>query len=295
MSRIFMMLLLLPLLTTFIMKLLFLLPPSDYGTGSMFDLIATRYDFINRVLALNLDIGWRKEMVKCIISSFPDARKEKIWILDLATGTADVPILLKKEYRISVANDDSIPDNELQILGIDPSENMIQIGREKVLSQGMDREVTLNIGDARALTVKDNTFHAVTMSFGIRNIPEKEAVLCEIYRVLKKKHQTNSNDVGKLAILEFSEPTSDFGILGLVARGFIRHVLPLAGAVMSGAPREYLHLQNSIKDFPSPNEFVALMEGVKCGADERGTFQVEILKQMNFGSVQLYVASPILK
>jgi len=114
--------------------------------------------------------------------------------------------------------------------------------------------------------------------------------LCEIHRVLVKGRQKS-----KLAILEFSEPTSDFGIMGFLARVFIRYILPVVGAVLSGAPREYMHLQNSIKDFPSPNEFVALIEGVECGKDEKGSFQVENLVQMNFGSVQLYVASPIMR
>ena len=98
------------------------------------------------------------------------------------------------------------------------------------------------------------------------------------------------------AILEFSEPNAEAGIMGFFARLFIRHVVPTIGALLSGAPREYLHLQKSIKEFPSPNEFVALMEGLSCSSvDGIGAFRLNKLKHLNFGSVQLYLATPIYK
>ena len=80
--------------------------------------------------------------------------------------------------------------------------------------------------------------------------------------------------------------------MGFLARLFIRHVVPVIGGIVSGAPREYLHLQNSIQDFPSPPEFVQLLENLSCGTNG-GAFRVEELIQMNFGSVQLYVTTPI--
>lgn len=309
--------LILPVATTLIMNLVFPTPPTDFGTGSMFDHIATRYDFINRALALNLDIGWRKVMVKDIISAslksnFPssdndnDKKRKPFKVLDLATGTADVSILLAKEYSAHVTDNDEAlnADNlnkrrpHLEILGIDPSENMIRVGRTKVANQGLDDEIMLEIGDARDLKgLKDSSFHAVTMSFGIRNVPEKEKVLCEMHRVLKTKKARGSEEggTGKVAILEFTEPTyAEGGVMGLAARVFIRYVVPVIGAVLSGAPREYMHLQKSIKEFPAPKEFVALMEGVQCGKGKKGSFQVEDVKYLNFGSVVLYLASPIV-
>jgi len=304
----FVLLLVLPLATTVIMNLVFPKPPTDFGTGSMFDHIATRYDFINRALALNLDIGWRKVMVKNVITSSLEQnfltsnsnsdKKKSFRVLDLATGTADVSILLAKEYRAVGAHDNEQPPPQLEILGIDPSENMIQVGRKKVENQGLQDEIVLEIGDARDLKgLNDCSFHAVTMSFGIRNVPEKEKVLCEMHRVLKMEATANNGEggVGKLAILEFTEPTySEGGVMGLAARIFIRFVVPVIGAVLSGAPREYMHLQNSIKEFPPPKKFVALMEGVQCGNDGRGTFQVDEVKFLNFGSVVLYLASPTI-
>ncbi|KAL7542400.1 hypothetical protein ACHAXR_013403, partial [Thalassiosira sp. AJA248-18] len=297
-------------------------PPSDYGTGSMFDLIANRYDFINRALALNLDMSWRHRLVKEVVGAEGEifanndgggAAGESIKILDLATGTADVAILLGKaaaKYTTSSSTPSSssiAPDEATTVLGLDPSQNMLNVGTAKVKNANLSNIVTLQLGDARKLdSLQDNTFHAATMSFGIRNVPEKELALCEIHRVLKKKNNNNSNNESKLAIMEFSEPGPDTGILGAMARLFIRHLVPAMGAMLSGFPKEYMHLQKSIKEFPSPPDFVALMEGLKCpiksssGDEEEleidtfGSFRVKEVVNLNFGSVQIYVASPIL-
>ena len=267
-------------------------PPSDYGSGSMFDKIATRYDLINRVLALNLDTQWRVQMVKAVTDNGELFVRQEAnggaKILDLATGTADVAILVANEASSSSSSSASV-------LGIDPSENMISVGREKVKAHGLDEVVTLQIGDARKLTdLKSSEYDAATMAFGIRNVPEKADALCEIWRVLKKKDQSVHKDTARLAILEFSEPGPETGILGALARLFIRHVVPVMGAALSGAPKEYLHLQNSIKEFPSPSDFKVLMEGLQCsmGDNDIGAFTVEEIRQMNFGSVQLYLARP---
>lgn len=271
----------------------------------MFDLIATRYDFINRALALNLDMSWRHRLVKEVIGAegeiFASNRDEEaVKLLDLATGTADVAILMGKATAKYSTSPSSSADST--VLGLDPSQNMLNVGVSKVSSADLSNIVTLQLGDARKLdSLKDNTFNAATMSFGIRNVPEKEMALCEIHRVLKKG--AGSPLESKLAIMEFSEPGPDSGILGLLARLFIRHLVPAMGAMLSGFPKEYMHLQKSIKEFPSPPEFVKLMEGIKCpvkGSDGEleidtfGSFRVKEVVNLNFGSVQIYVAAPIL-
>lgn len=290
--RIFATVFLVPVLASFILNIIFQKPPADHGKGTMFDLIASRYDFINRALALNLDIGWRKVMVKEVTS---DGNlflgTEPVRVLDLATGTADVAILMAKEYNQKKSGHVSKIQN-IHILGVDPSANMISVGREKVKKENLTDKITLDLGDARNLKdLESDFFHAATMSFGIRNVPEKQQALCEIHRVLKKEE----GDVkgAKFGILEFSEPGDDFGIMGMGARLFIRHVVPVLGALLSGAPREYMHLQNSIADFPSPKEFANLMETLQCGDKNTGTFRVDDVIQLNFGSVQLYLATPI--
>jgi len=269
----------------------------------MFDRIATRYDFINRALALNMDTAWRVEMVKAVTSNGELFTRESK-ILDLATGTADVAILLANAAR-EATGVTATASSATQVLGVDPSQNMISVGRDKIRERGLEEIVTLDIGDARNLVnLQTNDFDAATMSFGIRNVPEKDKALCEIWRVMKKDGSS------KLGILEFSEPGPDAGILGSVARLFIRHIVPVMGAALSGAPKEYLHLQNSIQEFPTPEKFKALMEGIECstsaettavGEDgeetkrverKAGAFRVEEIRQMNFGSVQLYLATP---
>ena len=294
-------------------------PPSDYGSGSMFDLIATRYDFINRALALNLDMSWRKRLVKEVVgpegelftSTYTgESGGNAVKILDLATGTADVAILLGK-----AAAQYNTRDPSLTVLGLDPSSNMLSVGNTKVKNADLTHIVRLALGDARNLaTLDDETFNAVTMSFGIRNVIEKEKALCEIHRVLKKGvHYPNIRTSSplpiesRLAIMEFSEPGPDSGIMGTLARLFIRHCLPAIGALLSGFPKEYMHLQKSIAEFPSPPEFVALMERLKCRVKSEGgdgddydnhmfgSFRVKEVVNLNFGSVQIYVATPILK
>lgn len=290
-----------PVFLSILLNFIFPKPPPDHGKGTMFDLIATRYDFINRALALNMDLSWRKVMIDRVTSNGEifaiqgasdqdhDDHNTSIKVLDLATGTADVAILMAKEYQ----NINNQMKKDISILGLDPSRNMITVGQEKVTNAKLNQYISLDLGDARDLNqLQDNYFHAATMSFGIRNVPEKEDALCEIHRVLMKEDDGNKG--GKLAILEFSEPR-DSGILSTMARLFIRYVVPAIGALLSGAPREYMHLSESIENFPTPQEFVQLMEGLNCNPDGRGTFRVDELQHLNFGSVQLYVATPIWK
>jgi demethylmenaquinone methyltransferase/2-methoxy-6-polyprenyl-1,4-benzoquinol methylase len=248
-------------------------PLSDHGSGSMFDLIANRYDMINRVLAVGMDMGWRLEMVKRIQSSVDTI--ESPLLLDVATGTADVALLLAKEIPSAT------------VLGLDPSNNMLEIGRGKIQQRGQGAQVRLELADAMDFSsMKSYTYDAATMAFGIRNVPDREKALCQIHRVLKP--------YSRFCILEFSEPDESAGVMGAGARIFIRYVVPFLGGILSGAPREYWHLQNSIKDFPSPKEFGKLLEQVKCDeSSTEGAFRLDELVQLNFGSVQLYVTTSL--
>lgn len=266
----------------------------------MFDQIAPRYDFINRALALNLDMAWRRRLVKEVVGANGELFQQQpnVKILDLATGTADVAILLGKAAEKYATTESPSKDS---VLGLDPSYNMLDVGKSKVQKENLSSVVTLKLGDARKLdSLQDNSFDAATMSFGIRNVPEKHLALCEIHRVLK------NNENSKLAIMEFSEPDENSGILGSLARVFIRHIVPSLGAMLSGAPKEYMHLQKSIKDFPSPKDFVHLMETLRCPIKSKsdkeeweagtfGSFRVKEVVNLNFGSVQIYVGNPILK
>ena len=265
-------------------------PSKDFGSGLMFDTIASRYDLINRVLAMRMDINWRSRMVNVIKERVPSSNAK---LLDVATGTADVALQLV----------DTIPS--ATIIGVDPSNGMLDVGRTKISDKGLSNQIILKYADARDLSPilpTPNVFDGATMAFGIRNVPEpREIALCQIHNVLKDK--------GVFCILEFSEPNVDeFGIMGYMARFFIRYIVPIIGSVLSGSPKEYLHLQNSIKDFPSPTKFASIMENLQCNnsinsnaegdgtsatesTEGRNYFRVDDIVQMNFGSVQLYVAT----
>lgn len=253
-------------------------PPSNHGSGSMFDLIATRYDIINRVLALGMDIGWRRRMVEIIQTALLD--REHPRILDMATGTADVAIMLKQ----------SIP--KATVIGLDPSQQMLSVGRNKVSQNGWsDRDVSLQYADAQdfAHHWPISSFDAGTMAFGIRNVPNRSRALCEIHTVLV--------DGARFCIMEFSEPDDSFGVLGQLTRIFIRHVVPFVGGLLSGAPREYWHLQKSIKEFPPPKEFRDFLQGLQCPVHNDsetvllGSFRVDEIIHLTFGSVQIYVTT----
>lgn len=240
-------------------------PPLDFGSGSMFDLIAHRYDVINRVLALGMDMSWRHRMVKVIEESL--LHQDHPQILDVATGTADVALLLAQEIT------------KASITGVDPSSRMLDVGRGKISQRGYDQRISLQQEDSQRLEhLPKDTYDAATMAFGIRNVPDRRKALCEIHRVLK--------DNSRFCILEFSEPDESFGAMGAIARYFIRNVIPFVGGILSGAPKEYWHLQNSIQNFPSPVDFGKMIQDTAC---EDGSFELAEIIQMNYGSVQLYV------
>ena len=227
------------------------------GSGAMFDGIAHRYDLVNRVISLGIDQSWRKKTVRALQLS-PGAR-----VLDLATGTGDLAILVASMH----------PD--VSIVGVDPSEKMLEVGRRKLLENGLDKRISLEVGDAQALAFPDRTFEGLCIAFGIRNVPDRLKGLREMARVTKAG--------GRVAILELSEPRG--GVLGPLARFHVHSVVPAVGALLSGA-KEYRYLQKSIAAFPPAAEFEAMM-------NEAGLRVVDSLS-LTFGVCHLYVGEPIV-
>lgn len=228
------------------------------GSGAMFDAIASRYDLINRVISLGIDQPWRARLIESI------GPRSGHRILDLATGTGDVGLMLLK----------GTPD--AHIVGFDPSRKMLDIAQEKVNQKGVAGQMELVQGEAESLPFERASFDSCVMAFGIRNVVDRPAALREMARVVKPG--------GRVAILELSEPRS--GVLGPLARFHIHRIVPTVGALLSGA-REYHYLQESIASFPSPEAFAAQMRS--CGLDMLATVP------MTFGAVCLFVASPSRK
>jgi demethylmenaquinone methyltransferase/2-methoxy-6-polyprenyl-1,4-benzoquinol methylase len=225
------------------------------GSGAMFDRIARRYDFVNRVISLGLDKGWRRRTVRALLLG------ERPRVLDLATGTGDLAIDIARACPGAT------------IIGLDPSKAMLAIAADKLARHGLADRVALVEGDAQALPYANCELDAVTIAFGIRNVPDRAAALREMARVVRPG--------GRIAILELGEPRS--GILGRVARFHARHIVPRLGALLSGA-REYAYLQRSVAAFPPPDEFAELM--TRCG------LHVVDVIPLAFGACTLFVAKP---
>lgn len=228
-------------------------PETTLGSGEMFDRIARRYDMLNRVLSMGIDHGWRRRTVKSLGLDAIAAPE----VLDLATGTGDLAIAIAKSHE------------RAHVRGTDPSKNMLAIGVDKVKARGLEGRVSLTPGDAQEISFGDASVDAVTIAFGIRNVPDRRRALAEMARVTRVG--------GTVAVLELGEPRG--GVLGPFARFHIRHVVPQLGALLSGAS-EYRYLQRSIAAFPEPEEFAAMMEAVGL----RTT-----ITPLTFGVCNLYV------
>lgn len=202
--------------------------------AEMFDNIAGKYDFLNHFLSLGIDIFWRKRLVSRLKKQAPKT------ILDVATGTGDLAIEMLK------AN----PDH---ITGIDISNGMLDVGRSKIKAKNLEDKINLQQADSENLPFEDNTFDAVSVSFGARNFENLEKGLTEMCRVLKPG--------GQLYILEFSQPTL-FPFKQLY-QFYFRYILPLIGKLVSKDNSAYTYLPESVGAFPYGKKLNAIIE--KCG------------------------------
>ncbi|MEO5941862.1 MAG: bifunctional demethylmenaquinone methyltransferase/2-methoxy-6-polyprenyl-1,4-benzoquinol methylase UbiE [Ferruginibacter sp.] len=202
--------------------------------AEMFDDIAYRYDFLNRFLSAGIDIRWRKKALGYLKQLQP-----KI-LLDVATGTADVAIMASALLK---------PD---KIIGIDISEGMLKIGRQKIKKNGLENTIELLNGDSETINFENASFDAVTVAFGVRNFQDLEKGLSEIYRVLKPG--------GKLVVLEFSQPSSP--VVKSFYNIYMKVVAPGMGKLFSKNKCAYEYLDESIKKFPEGKKFVQILDSV---------------------------------
>ncbi len=232
--------------------------------AEMFNTIAQGYDFMNHFLSLGVDILWRKKAIRVLKEKISGITNfSHLQILDLATGTADFAL-------------EAIKMNPEKITGIDISENMIRVGREKIKKRTLENKIELMLADSENLPFENNFFHAITIGFGIRNFENPEKGLLEMFRVLKEN--------GTVVILEFSKPL-DFPVKQIY-NIYFKNFLPLAGKMFSGNKRAYSYLPESVTAFPHGEEFLKMMR--------RSGFKNLKQISLSFGIASLYIGEKIL-
>ncbi len=218
---------------------------------TLFNAIAHRYDFLNHLLSLKLDLYWRRKLVQSLPASVPGP------VLDVATGTGDLAFAILKHR----------PD--LDIIGVDNTPAMLENAHRKMLKQ--KRIYTTLLGEAEELPFEDDHFAALTIAFGLRNIGFYSTALNEFQRILKPG--------GTLLILEFSQPTAP--IFGTLFIFYFHRILPVIGALVSGSSA-YCYLPESVDRFPPRAELLELVA--------RAGFKNPVLKNLTGGVVTLLQA-----
>ena len=222
---------------------------------AMFDQIAHSYDLLNHRLSWNLDRGWRRKAITQLAPYKPKT------ILDVATGTGDFAILAARMLT---------PDS---LTGADISEGMMKVGQIKVEKAGMENVISFRKEDCMDMSFSDGTFDAVTAAFGIRNFPDLDKGLREMYRVLKTG--------GHLSIVELTQPVS-FPMKQLF-RIYSHTVLPIVGKLISKDDSAYKYLTATIEAFPQGETMIEVLK--KAGFSEAK------FRRLTFGICTMYFAT----
>ncbi len=223
--------------------------------AKMFDNIAFRYDFLNRFLTAGVDVWWRKKAILSLKDIHPQT------ILDVATGTGDVALLTNQLLQPK------------QITGIDISDGMLALGREKIKKAKLEKVIQLVNADSENMPYEDNHFDAITVAFGVRNFEHLERGLAEMLRVLKPG--------GKLAVLEFSQPKNV--LFKAMCNFYNNTIVPGAGRLFAKNKEAYNYLNHSAKAFPEREQFTAILTQVG--------YQTISFQPLSFGICCLYVGS----
>ncbi|HUZ18746.1 MAG TPA: ubiquinone/menaquinone biosynthesis methyltransferase [Spirochaetia bacterium] len=218
----------------------------------MFKAIANTYDLQNRFLSAWLDTHWRNVFVRYLRLN-PGER-----LGDIAVGTGEISIRASRRYP------------GIRITGVDFSPDMLRVARRKVREHGYEDRIDLMQGDMRKLPLDSNLFDVVTISFGIRNVVERDAALKECFRVLKPG--------GRLLIME--PGFLDVPLLGPAYRFYFDHVMPLFGNLLSGTDYAYTYLSETVYAFPPDEEFVRAFE-------EAGFVDANVVR-VSYGIARIY-------
>lgn len=218
----------------------------------MFNNISGNYDFLNHFLSMGIDVLWRKKLVRKLKKHQPKR------ILDVATGTADLAITARKT-------------GAERIIGIDISEGMLEVGKQKVLKRNLDHLIELQLADSENLPFEEASFDASIVAFGVRNFENLDKGLAEMYRTL--------SDDGSIWVLEFSKPQR-FPVKQFY-NFYFKHILPVIGRMVSKDDFAYTYLPESVQEFPFGDAFLKHLSGV-------GFKNCKIIP-LSFGIASIYV------
>ncbi|WP_027377613.1 bifunctional demethylmenaquinone methyltransferase/2-methoxy-6-polyprenyl-1,4-benzoquinol methylase UbiE [Kaistella palustris] len=219
----------------------------------MFDNIAPKYDLLNHVLSLKIDVLWRNTLVKWMNKDQPQI------VLDVATGTGDLAVAVQK-------------GTGAKVVGLDLSQLMLNVGIEKIARLKLNDKISMQKGDAEDLPFENNKFDAVCVAFGVRNFENLEKGLAELRRVVKENKS--------VFILEFSKVE---GILSPFYMFYFKNILPRIGRLISKDSRAYTYLPDSVNAFP----FGEKMKNILLAT---GFKNVEY-KKLSFGIATIYKAT----
>ena len=231
---------------------------SDLGkkeqVTQMFDTISKNYDGLNRVISLGIDVKWRKRVVEIVGKNNPKT------ILDMATGTGDLVLMMAEKL------------NPEKIIGLDISPGMLEVGKQKIKKAKLANKIEMIVGDSENMPFEDETFDAITVSFGVRNFANLDKGIREIARVLKSS--------GVLVILETSNPTQFPFKQGY--KFYTNIILPTIGKLFSKDKVAYSYLSESANSFPFGEAFNNILK--------KNGFTYTNNKPVTFGSATIYTA-----
>jgi demethylmenaquinone methyltransferase/2-methoxy-6-polyprenyl-1,4-benzoquinol methylase len=222
--------------------------------AQMFDTISENYDNLNRVISFGIDVKWRKKVLKMVAQEKPQT------ILDIATGTGDLAILMTQT-------------NAAKIIGLDISAGMLEVGVQKIAARNLSNTIEMVLGDSENMPFEDHYFDAITVAFGVRNFENLEKGLSEILRVLKPN--------GIFIILETSVPEKTPYKQGY--KLYSKYILPLIGKLFSKDNAAYGYLSESAAAFPFGEKLNNILRKI-------GFIDVVALPQ-TFGVATIYSAS----
>lgn len=222
--------------------------------AQMFDTISENYDGLNRVISFGIDVKWRKKVLKLVSDKNPKT------VLDIATGTGDLALLMTKT-------------SAEKIIGLDISAGMLDVGRKKIEAKNLSSKIEMLLADSENMPFENNTFDAITVAFGVRNFETLEKGLSEILRVLKPN--------GIFVILETSVPEKTPFKQGY--QFYSKNILPLIGKLFSKDNSAYQYLSDSASVFPYGEALNNILRKI-------GFIEVQAMPQ-TFGVATIYSAS----